>query len=95
MGSLEAMRQYSTSQARYFSDADIIKVAQGVSGSIVDRGSVHMLVPYLATGVQHGLQQMGASSLAKLHSMALSGELRFERRSPSAQIEGGVHSLHS
>ncbi|CAH8833133.1 unnamed protein product [Trichobilharzia szidati] len=95
MGSLEAMSQHTESQARYFSESDRVKVAQGVSGTIVDRGSVHQLVPYLVAGVKHGLQQIGARNLTELYEMSRNGKLRFEYRSPSAQIEGGVHSLHS
>ncbi|TNN20760.1 Inosine-5'-monophosphate dehydrogenase 2 isoform 2 [Schistosoma japonicum] len=95
MGSIEAMSQHTESQARYFSESDRIKVAQGVSGTIVDRGSVHQLVPYLVAGVKHGLQQIGARNITELHNMSRSGKLRFELRSPSAQLEGGVHSLYS
>ncbi|KAF7233708.1 hypothetical protein EG68_11634 [Paragonimus skrjabini miyazakii] len=95
MGSLEAMETHSSSQARYYNEAQRIKVAQGVSGSIMDRGSVHQLVPYLVAGVQHGMQQVGTSSLAHLVQMTTTSLSRFEHRISSAQMEGDVHSLYS
>ena len=81
--------------ARYFSEKDRVLVAQGVAGSVLDRGSVTKFIPYLVTGVQHSLQDIGVKSLEDFHADINKGLVRFEVRSASAQTEGNVHGLHS
>lgn len=79
--------------ARYFSEGDKLLVAQGVSGSVLDRGSLTKFLPYLMTGVQHSLQDIGCESLVDLQRGVKGGEVRFEFRTASAQAEGNVHGM--
>jgi IMP dehydrogenase len=72
-----------------------IFVAQGVEGRVAHAGSVHEVVPRLAQAVRQGLQDVGARSTDALRILARNGQLRCERLSHGAQLEGKVHHLLS
>ncbi|EPS73956.1 hypothetical protein M569_00794, partial [Genlisea aurea] len=93
MGSLEAM--VAGSDARYLGEKAKLKIAQGVVGSVADKGSVLKYVPYTMQAVKQGFQDLGASSLQSAHDLLRSGALRLEVRTGAAQVEGGIHGLVS
>lgn len=95
MASLEAMD--AGGDKRYMTRADDrkVKVAQGVSGAVLDKGPLDLYVPYLVQGLRQSLQDMGFKGVRQLHAGLADETLRFERRTHAAQIEGGVHGLHS
>ena len=93
MGSIEAMAKGS--EKRYFASGSSIKVAQGVSGSVVDKGSLRLYLPYLINGLKQGLQDIGCTSLNDLNDLNTEGLIKFELRSSAAQREGGIHSVQN
>lgn len=95
MGSLEAMTKGSEKRYVWDDTETSVKVAQGVSGAVQDKGTLRRYVPYLVQGIRHGLQDAGCKSVAEAQEKLYNDSLRFEIRSPAAQAEGGVHGLHS
>ncbi|CAN6440216.1 unnamed protein product [Victoria cruziana] len=91
MGSLEAMTKGS--DARYLGDKSKLKIAQGVSAAVPDKGSIFRLIPYTVQAIRQGFQDLGICSLQSAHKLCRSGELRLEVRTGAAQVEGGVHNL--
>lgn len=81
------------SASRYFAESSSVKIAQGVSGAVVDKGSIKSLIPHVIQGVKHGMQDMGCKSIPELHSKLYNGMLTIDIRSGAAQKEGGVHDL--
>ena len=81
--------------SRYFSESSAVKVAQGVSGDVQDRGSIKAFLSYLYVGLQHSLQDLGVKSVSSLQQNVKESKVRFELRTASAQVEGGVHGLNS
>lgn len=95
MGSLEAMSKGGEKRYVWDDTTTHIKVAQGVSGAVQDKGTLRRYIPYLMQGVRHGLQDAGCRSVEQAKEKLYADQLRFEIRSPAAQSEGGVHGLHS
>ena len=64
MGSLDSLN--TKHQDRYLHQKSKIKVAQGVSGEVVGKGSLERHLGYLLTGIKHGFQNLGARSIMNL-----------------------------
>ena len=95
MASLEAMAAGGDKRYQTRADDRRVKVAQGVSGAVLDKGPLNDYVPYLVQGLKQSLQDMGVRGVGALHAALEDGALRFEMRSLAAQVKGGVHGLHS
>ncbi|WKZ18464.1 MAG: IMP dehydrogenase [Candidatus Jettenia sp. CY-1] len=93
MASQEAMEKGGGK--RYLSAEDKVKVSQGVSGTVVDKGSIIHFVQYLMQSLLHSFQELGSKNIQELHKGLYDDTLRFEMRSQSAQTEGSVHNLYS
>ncbi|XP_026191327.1 inosine-5'-monophosphate dehydrogenase [Cyclospora cayetanensis] len=79
-GTTSASQHDSGSAARYFAEGQKVCVAQGVTGCLVDKGSIRNLIPYVMQGVKHGLQDAGVQNIRELHKQLYSGQIRFDVR---------------
>ena len=77
------------------SESGHLKIAQGVSGTVRDKGSVRTMIPYLVHGVKQGFQDLGTESIKRAHDILSNGTMTMEVRSGAAQQEGGIHDMHS
>jgi len=81
-----------TRSVQAISKKDVISPC-GVSGAVIDKGSVKDSVPYMLQALRNGLHEMGYKTIPEVHNGLYSGEVRMECRSAAAQKEGGVMDL--
>lgn len=91
MGSLEAMERGSS--YRYGTQSIALRVAEGVSGLVPSRGSIHEWIPVLLQGVRQGFHKLGHASIIQLHEKLIQNEIELERRSEGSKREGDVHNI--
>jgi IMP dehydrogenase len=84
------------SKSRYCdNNTSSVFVEQGVSGTVVSKGSVKTYVPYMRKAVMHGMQDIGVKSVYDAQTKSADGTIRMELRSTGSQREGMVHDLYS
>ena len=96
MGSLEAMQKRSGQ--RYFAENQNVKIAQGVSGAVVDKGSVSDLIPYMIAGVEAGFRLLGVEGFKrfgdKAHEIAsvidVDSMIQSQKTTPILQLQKAV-----
>lgn len=91
----KANKNSQSARSRYGVLKESIFVAQGVEGRVPQTGSVHDVVPRLAQAVRQGFQDIGVNNMQVLRRLTREGQIRAERLSHGAQLEGQVHHLHS
>lgn len=88
MGSLKAMRKGSAD--RYGLSANSAMAAEGVEGTVSDKGPLSSYVRHLVQCLKQSMQKAGSRSIEELH-----GKATFVVVSHASQVEGGVHDLIS
>jgi IMP dehydrogenase len=88
MGSLKAMRKGSAD--RYGLSANSAMAAEGVEGTVSDKGPLSSYVRHLVQCLKQSMQKAGSRSIEELH-----GKATFVVVSHASQVEGGVHDLMS
>lgn len=68
-------------------------VPQGVSGAMLDKGSLKKLVPYVMQGVRQGFQDLGFRNVEEVHKGLYNGQLRMEVCSVYSQREANVRDM--
>ncbi|KAK2195145.1 bifunctional Aldolase-type TIM barrel/Inosine-5'-monophosphate dehydrogenase/IMP dehydrogenase-GMP reductase [Babesia duncani] len=90
IGKSREVSESSGSMARYNIDSQAPVVAQGVSATVADKGSIRNLIPMIMQGVKHGMQNMGMYSIPQLHKGLVEGTVRMQIRSGAAIAEGNI-----
>jgi len=91
MASLSALGEGG--EKRYGTNKETILVPQGVEGEVNKSGTVAELIAKMSTALQQSLQDMGCNSIKQIMVKQKLSNLRVERRSLAARIEGSPHDI--